>query len=142
MLSFTTCVALVSIASGNARGPVRHTTRPTKRKNPSSSRRGAGGRRSGHHSPSSIVNLTYWHGAYDWQPPWVSMTATPAQAEPTIHIRGLMNTGTNFLNTILGTSHISLSIMDQRKHMLPWVTLFELTTRYVAATRRSSSGVT
>lgn len=53
-----------------------------------------------------------WCANYTWQPPWRARVITSKH----LHIRGLMNTGTNFLSAIL-----PVPARDDQKHMVPWL---------------------
>lgn len=52
---------------------------------------------------------------YEWQPPFVAGMIKTKH----LHIRGLMNTGTNFLSAILKST--SVTAREEEKHMIPWL---------------------
>lgn len=52
--------------------------------------------------------------SYEWHPPWMMSNRGPKER---VQLRGLMNTGTNFLSALLK----EVDTVEERKHMFPWL---------------------
>ena len=64
-------------------------------------------------APKRPLNAT----TYSWHGPWVSSGCKASEKK--VQIRGLMNTGTNFLSAVLGNAQLKLT--EDRKHFFPWI---------------------